>query len=666
MSVTKKFVVKYGLDNNSNPITNIADPTNAQDAATKNFSTNATNITSGTVPTARLGTGTGSATNFLRGDGTWSDQTQTVLTYPSIRPTLNLDFLYNKTLDPRVNFSRSTTAMYYDGKTTSKAEDNQVSYSQDFSQSSWVKGNVTATGGFVAPDGTSTATSIITSAVTSQIYLSQNTLNTGQTMSVYLKYNGNQYVSVNPNDNGRNANFDLVNNVISASTGVTASMTSVGNGWYRCVITTNSTAFNGVYIWPLGTTSASAVGNGTTGVYVWGAQLENNSSATAYTPTTASIITNYIPTLMTAPINVPRFDCDPVTGKSLGLLIEESRTNLLGYSQDFTNVAWPKVNSTIIPTYIIAPNGTLTGQKYINNSGSATTLIAQTVTFAATSNNTFSVYAKAGEVNQFYLQFSSVYVAGGPAAFFNLSTGTVGSVTAGFTAAIVPVGNGWYKCSISGTTTISVPTACNVFIANNSFTGNGYSGFYIWGAQVEQGTSATSYIPTTTTAITRTADSASINVSNAITFDSFSAYAEYDQLKRSQGYQQIFCFSDNVVDNNYYAGYYWGQTQTDNRIFGITRDVVGPTESNLLATSSSIYKTACSISTGVGDTICVDGVSFTTAKPTTNLLIYNKITTAYLLTTGASYLRSIGSGYIKKFVLYPTALSSSELQGLTS
>ena len=61
MSVTKKFVVKYGLDNNSNPITNIADPTNAQDAATKNFSTNATNITSGTVPTARLGTGTGSS-----------------------------------------------------------------------------------------------------------------------------------------------------------------------------------------------------------------------------------------------------------------------------------------------------------------------------------------------------------------------------------------------------------------------------------------------------------------------------------------------------------------------------------------------------------------------------------------------------------------------------
>ena len=89
--------------------------------------------------------------------------------YPTIRPSLNLDFVNNRYLDPRVSFSRSSTATYYDGKTTHKAEENLLTYSEQFDSAVWAKLNTTITANSqVGPFGQSTSDTLTETATTGQ------------------------------------------------------------------------------------------------------------------------------------------------------------------------------------------------------------------------------------------------------------------------------------------------------------------------------------------------------------------------------------------------------------------------------------------------------------------------------------------------------------------
>lgn len=223
--------------------------------------------------------------------------------------------------------------------------------------------------------------------------------------------------------------------------------------------------------------------------------------------------------LKTAAVNEPRFDFDPVTGYCKGLLIEEARTNLLTYSEQFDNAAWVKTNASITANAITAPDGTLAADKLIEDSTSNAHYVGSSCSFTSGTAYAFSVYAKAGERSVLQISFPGTAFSNAYANF-DLSAGVV-SASSGVSASITPVGGGAYRCTAVATATASTSSNAGLVIQTSPaaarlaiYQGDGASGLYVWGAQIEVGSFATSYIPTTSAAVTRGAEVASITGGN--------------------------------------------------------------------------------------------------------------------------------------------------------
>lgn len=221
--------------------------------------------------------------------------------------------------------------------------------------------------------------------------------------------------------------------------------------------------------------------------------------------------------IKTAAVNEARFDHNPSTGESLGLLVEEARTNLLTYSEQFDNAAWVKSNSTVTANAGAAPNGTATADLlYPNSSGTIRSIYQSVAGQTSGASYTNVVYAKSSGIR--YICLSSVRGTSARAAWFDLQTGAVGTVAGGVTASIQNAGSGWYRCSVTDTSSSTTIYFGDLFLTSadnsTSVTANGTDGVLLWGAQLEAGAFPTSYIPTTTATVTRSADVASITGAN--------------------------------------------------------------------------------------------------------------------------------------------------------
>jgi hypothetical protein len=223
--------------------------------------------------------------------------------------------------------------------------------------------------------------------------------------------------------------------------------------------------------------------------------------------------------------NVPRFDHDPTTGESLGLLIEESRTNSFTYSQPTSAVSFAS-NGTFTYNSATAPNGETEAFRVARN-GSNSSNSYWRATGAINFNAdamVLSVWAKGdGGNNYFVWSFQNLGGAIVRAGFKLEGDGETSIITngnGGHTLQIEKYPDGWYRCIIIGNTDSSGSTTQFLYTASSyseSYSVVGGS-VLLWGFQLEPGSFATSYIPTSGTTATRAADTAKITGTNFTDF----------------------------------------------------------------------------------------------------------------------------------------------------
>jgi hypothetical protein len=441
-------------------------------------------------------------------------------------PSLDLRFADNKSLVDAttgaslVTFTRASSGTFVGSNGLVKTAVTNLSLrSQELGDAAWTKtlSSITADAA-IAPNGTTTADKLVEDSSTGThniIEAATITYTNGlaYTFSFFIKKAERQTVQIvmnaNPFPGGLgtrtaifNSNTGAFVSVGSAYTG--SSVTAFSDDWYRVSVssTSDATATGNFAIAlcsdDIGTSSYT--GNGTSGLFLWGAQLEQASTAGEYIPTTSAIN------------SAPRFDHNPTTGESLGLLVEEARTNLSLYSEDFSNVYWTKTDSTITANDSTAPDGTTTADLWTNIPSAGGTINNSITKDATARTYTVTMWVK-GTVSLFTFTLDFGGTTNRGRAQFNLAANTVVGTTntgnfTGTSASITAYPDGWARLTM--TTTTSTGTT----IRFRPFFGTGGESVYIWGAQVEEGAFATSYIPTTTATVTRAADVASITGSN--------------------------------------------------------------------------------------------------------------------------------------------------------
>jgi hypothetical protein len=419
---------------------------------------------------------------------------------------------------------------------------NLVQYSETFA-SPWgaLSGASVSANTAVSPNGQNTAA---TFSVTSTAFSGfiQTLGSSAQNISIYAKKGTLDYLwIVNESISAIGASYNLDTGAVTyTASGHTASIESVGNGWYRCTI---SHPTNGWEYMQFGLSNASNSGSSPSGgnAYIWGAQAVEGSTALPYLKTETRL-------------NIPRLDYS--NGTCPSLLVEPQRTNLARYSSSFDNAAWVKLNLSITSNNAIAPDGTLTADKSTPNTVSGGHYFRQTVSVSIGTTYTATIYAKAAGYNFMYIYAKGT--GNNQYRVFDLQNGTLGISSGTQNSSIESVGNGWYRCVLTWTqasiSSIDIEVATLSSNSVGAFAGDGISGIYAWGAQLELGSYSTSYIPTTSASVTRNADvisktgiSSLIGQTEGVVFLDF-VYTELD----SNGLIPITIGSNSSPNHMYY------------------------------------------------------------------------------------------------------------------
>jgi hypothetical protein len=231
------------------------------------------------------------------------------------------------------------------------------------------------------------------------------------------------------------------------------------------------------------------------------------------------------------------------------ILVEPSSENLVPYSEDFSHSDWDN-NGSILQNEAVSPDGTQNADLFYSTSTANGRRALEIKTIASGQYYTASVFAKAKNKDFIYFtdidnQVNSVW--------FNIKSGTFSTPVEG-EALIEDYGNGWFRCSLT-TQSSGVNGHCYIGVSDSSgstlFTTNGTDGVYLWGAQLEAGSVATSLIPTSGSTVTRAADDLVISGSDFTDAYNQSEGTIYTEFlpRRVDYYQHLYEFSDGSANN---------------------------------------------------------------------------------------------------------------------
>lgn len=572
-------------------------------------------------------------------NGVTSDTNSLSVTVTDVAETvLDLNFTtMAPTLDPRITFTRTSLATYYGSDGLLKyAGNNWVWPSADFS-TGWTalaSGTVTVDN-ILSPDGTMTADRLnhVTAGTVSGGGVTRS-LNAGRIFSVYAKAGTKTFLMIQ-NGTSTTANqfcwFDLSTGVVGTRGSIfwsASGIQSVGSGWYRCwakVVSGTSTFLNIVSM-RVGETNGSTNCTSPGDIYIWGAQGEGDLGPDDLWLATATGPSTYLPTT-TAAYHAPRFDYDPVTHAAKGLLIEEARTNVVLQNRDLTNASWVKTNCTAAKNQ--------TGIDGVANSASSLT---------ASAANATCLQAITLGASQ---RFQSAYIK-------RLTGSGVVNMTmdGGTTWTAITVTSSW--------TRVSVPAA---FLGSPNVgfrlvtSGDAIAVDYV---QNENGSLATSAIATTTAAVTRAADVATMTGTNFSSWYNQTAgtlIAEFDVLGTA-GTRTVFQIDDNTTNERIFML----ASNANDAVARCTLIDNGVNQATLASTASVVPLTPAK----AGFSFAVNDFAFCYNGETVKLDTSGTLPTVTQLRFGVSNLASESlDGHLRRIQFWNTAKSDAELQALT-
>ena len=538
-----------------------------------------------------------------------------------------------------------------------KGRENHLLQSQSFDNASWDKTrNVVTANTATAPDGTNTADKIAVNATfsTNTSRVKQDISVSGlNTISLYAKADEITEMLLFELGNNNGIYFNLTSgSFVSYLNGTTNiidyNIEDAGNDWYRYSITYSSSITRyAVYLSKSGSyVTDFTIGEG---FYVWGGQIENGLVATDYIETGASTAQAGILE------DMPRLDYSG--GASCpALLLEPQRSNLYTYSEYYDS--YTKSSCTITSNATTSPEGLQNASKIVSESGGPNIKrIQPSISTIGTNEYIISAFVKKAEWHYFFIYGAGTLV-NGSLTIFNLDNGTIEQGSGH--ATIEAFGDdGWYKITWKATSTGTGTGDPRIGITNNpsssNSTGDGISGVYLYGLQIEQGSYPTSYIPTYGSSVTRSYD-----VCKKTNIDSLIAEEGTAFIDVTNGDENEVNAFMTIADSSVYPDHIWiGQNGTTLSLYVKANDSYSLIANNIASVEGR--KKIAVVYTNESIKVFVNGTNEYTANDKTLPSQLNRVELGAFNTS-----INTGTARYDQAVLFPTALTDRECIALTT